>query len=266
MLRVPTIVKACPNLVSLCIYDTPDVDVSSLSLRTWPALTTLSLTYSHTGITYDQIIEIWKRFPSLKNLALHPCSDIESALVVLQYAPRVSKIDFLMYDEGIQFTYSDEEQPSRGIGITTLTISTEKGKICKNTTSIVKQYHNTVEKIEWIMDTSYDTDTIGNLHYPRLMDLYLNMSGSQIPCNAPLLEELDMSLKTIKANPVVLSTIPPNLKKLALHLNRGLDSVTMLSISFYLDRLARQHQLTQLVINLDSDDNADSLLHFHQSS
>ncbi|CDH57625.1 predicted protein [Lichtheimia corymbifera JMRC:FSU:9682] len=53
VLHIPTIVKACPNLTSLCIHDTPDVDVSSLPMTTWPALTTLSLTFSHTDIVVD---------------------------------------------------------------------------------------------------------------------------------------------------------------------------------------------------------------------
>ncbi|KAJ8657973.1 hypothetical protein O0I10_006244 [Lichtheimia ornata] len=260
VLHVPTIVTACPNLVSLCIYDTPDVDVSSLPMAPWPALTSLSLTFSHTDITCDQIVEIWKRFPSLKKLDLHPCSDIQSALIAHQYAPWIQDIYLLMRDEGIQFIYVGGEKRSEGIGITSLSIRTETEEICNNTTAIVKQHHNTLEQIEWDMDTSHDTNTIDNLQYPQLKDLHINMSGWQIPRNAPLLQELEMTLETINAHPAVLDAIPPNLNKLALHL-QGLTTVTKPSIERYLDRLARQHQLKQLIIDFDSDnDNVNDLL------
>ncbi|KAJ8657974.1 hypothetical protein O0I10_006245 [Lichtheimia ornata] len=260
-LRVPTIVEACPNLVLLCINDTPDVDVSSLSMATSPTLTTLALTFSHTGITCDQIVEIWKRFQSLKRLELHPCTDIQSALIVLQHAPWISNIDLVMCDDdGIELTFSCEEHPSERIGIKNLTISSETEKACTNTTSIVKQHHNTLEKIEWVMDTSCDTDTIDDRQYPHLKKLHIYISGWELPRNAPLLEDLIMTSQTIKRHPATLDTIPPNLKKLTLDLKAGLDAASKSSIEHYLDRLA-QHQLKYLTIALDSKDNVDNLLH-----
>ncbi|CDH57629.1 predicted protein [Lichtheimia corymbifera JMRC:FSU:9682] len=185
---------------------------------------------------------------------------IQSALIATQYAPRVHSIYLLMRDEGIELTYDAEGQPSERHGIRNLTITTETEEICTDTTSIVKQHHKTLERIVWSLDTSHDTDTIDNLNYPHLKKLYVNTSGWQLPCNAPALEELEMTLQTIHAHPAVLNAIPPNLKKLALDLQQGLTTVTKSLIEHYLGRLARQHQLKHLVIKFDHEDNVDSLL------
>ncbi|KAJ8657976.1 hypothetical protein O0I10_006247 [Lichtheimia ornata] len=258
VLSVPTIVKACPNLVSLCIFNTPNAGVSSLPMKTWPALRTLSLTFSQTALTCDEIVWILRRFPSLKRLELHPCSDIESALIVLRYAPRISNIELLMRDKGVQLTYVDEGHACEGI--THLTMKTETGQICNNTATILKQHHETLERIEWDMDDESVNRDIYDMQFPQLKKLVLNKAGWWIPRNAPLLEELEMTLATIDQHPAVLLAIPPKLKKLALDLRQGLNAANNSTIEHYLDRFAHQHPLKELDIKFDSKDNVGNLL------
>lgn len=257
MLGVPEIVLACPNLTMLRIIEPQDANVSLLLISTWPTLTTLSLTYTHTDITCEQIIAIWERFPSLKKLTLMPCTDIRSPFIVLDYRPTMKSLHLCMEGMGIQLIYSDEGCYSEEPGMTKLMISTDdmaEGS-CKDTTSIIKQYHKTLEHLEWDMDTSEDTESIDDLHFPRLTKLGLFTCGWQILRNAPMLQELMFTSKTITTHPQVLDTIPQLLKSLDLKFIGALEYEHEASILRYLHRIAIQHQLRQLVIRFYNTDN-----------
>ncbi|KAJ8658063.1 hypothetical protein O0I10_006335 [Lichtheimia ornata] len=188
MLGIPEVVLTCPKLVSLSIGDTYDPDVSSLPMYHWPTITSLRLTFSCKPITCTHTIEIWKRFPSLKELELHPCPDIKPALVVSEYHPTIKSLHLCIDAMGIRYTYSDEGIHGEEAGVTKLTIGTIDfpEEICKDTTSVVKRHHNTLKHLEWDMDTSHDTENIDNIDFPRLTKLSLFYYGWEMIRNAPV--------------------------------------------------------------------------------
>ncbi|KAJ8652799.1 hypothetical protein O0I10_011538 [Lichtheimia ornata] len=270
-LRATDIMMACPNLISLSISETLNGDFTSLEMAPWPTLTTLSLTYARDPITCDQIIDIWKRFPALKKLELSSCIDIQSTLIVSDHCPSMNCIELWMDDSTLTLTFLDEG--NHGHGITKIIIGATEMECdtCKDTTSIIKQHHDTLEHLEWDMDTSWDTDTIDNLEFPHLKVLRIDFPGWEIPRNAPMLEELKLTSRIIRTHPAVLDIIPPRLTTLDLLLDDDVEDEPPLdetAIVHYLDRIARQHQLTELAILFDNeqqniDDMLDAIYH-HQ--
>lgn len=93
-------------------------------------------------------------------------------------------------------------------------------EICKDTTSIVKRYHDTLEHLDWDMDTSQDTETIDSIQFPRLTNFGLFSSGWQVLHSAPMLEELKLTARMINTHLQVLDIIPPHLKSLELDFRR----------------------------------------------
>ncbi|KAJ8657596.1 hypothetical protein O0I10_006660 [Lichtheimia ornata] len=261
-LGLAEIVMVCPNLKLLNIRDPADADATSLPMTTWPTLTTLSLLFAHKDITRDQVIAIWKRFPSLKKLQLSPCTDVQSTLLVSEYCPWINRLDVSVYSSGIQLVYSDEENSSEQHGVTKITMAIKhpSGKTCKDTSSIVKKYHNTLEHLEWGMDSSLDTENIEHLQYPRLKKLALCRSGWQIPRYAPLLEELMLTSRIITTHPDVFDMISPHLIKLELKLQGAPQLVDKSSIVRFLGRVALQCQLKELVVRFHSEDNVTSVM------
>lgn len=270
MLRVPEVVFACPNLRMLKIIEPHDADVSILPATTWPTMTTLSLTYTRTDITCNQIIDIWNRFPSLKRLELYPCSDIQSALIVPEYSPRMKSLHLGMEEMGIRLIFSEEGNGSEDPGITKLIIYTNDGgnKPCRDTSSIVARHHNTLVHLEWDMNTSEDRENIDHLEFPCLKKFGFFGSGLQLLHNAPIMEELMITSQAINMHPQVLDTIPPHLKSLELKFIRvdALDYELKQSLLLYLNRIALQYQLKQLAIhfnNIDSDASILDAVHGH---
>lgn len=92
-LPAAALLSACPNLVSLYTFGVSHADLSSLPTTPWDNLTELEITYSKEKITFDQIMAIWERFPSLEHLRLDPCSDIRSALLITDYYPYMNNLD-----------------------------------------------------------------------------------------------------------------------------------------------------------------------------
>lgn len=262
MLGVAAVLLACPNLVSLSIAHAYDADINSIPMTTWTTLTALSITFAHNRITQHQIIEIWKRFPSLKKLEVHPCSDIESALLVSEYCPTMKELRLCMEHSGIRLTYSDEGYHNQEYGITTLIIETDDlaEETCKETTSIVKRYHDTLEYLEWDMDTREDTETIDSLQFPRLTKLGLNWTEWEIVHNAPMLEELRLTSAMIGIHPQVLDMIPPHLKSLELDLDTWRLDDDHSPILCYLNRIALQSQLKEFVLRWNSRRDVASIL------
>lgn len=100
LLPVSEIILICPNLVSLDVQLPNDVNFNSLAMSTWPKLKELRIFAAKEDINCDQVIGIWKRFPSLKKLYLHPCSDIESALVVPNHFPSMTRLELEINEMG----------------------------------------------------------------------------------------------------------------------------------------------------------------------
>ncbi|KAJ8658031.1 hypothetical protein O0I10_006302 [Lichtheimia ornata] len=255
-LRAPDVMMVCPNLISLSIMNPLDGNINVQQMTTWPTLTTLSLNDARNPITCDQIIHIWKRWPRLKKLELSPCTDIQSTLIVSEYSPSMNCIELWMYDSILTLTFLDEGNQAHGITEMNIDSSTLEDDICKDTTSIVKQHHNTLEHLRWDIDTSWDTENIEHFQFPRLKVLQIGVSGWHIPRNAPVLEELMLTSRTIRAHPAVLAMIPPRLTKLDLMLDddvEGAHPIAPATIVHYLDRIAQHHQLTELVIYFDNE-------------
>lgn len=119
-------------------------------------------------------------------------------------------------------------------------------------------YSNTLKHLELRIDL--DNDDSYDVQYPLLERLVLNSSAWWIPRNAPMLQELTMSLYTINTNPAVLDTILPNMKKLELELAGGPFLVDKTLIESYLQRLAHGCQLKYLVVYFSCSDNISSML------
>lgn len=262
-LDILDVMMACPNLISLSICHIRRVNVISQPMTTWPALTKLSVKYPDNAIACDQIIGIWKRFPSLKKLELDTCTDISSTFIVPDYRPSMKSLELKMSFTGPELTYTDKGDHNDEPGLTKLIIEPldlEPGETCKDTSSIIKRYHNTLEHLEWDMDTSQDTENIEDIHYPRLKKLALCWSGWQIPRNAPLIEDLTLSSRIIQPHPEVLDTIQPHLRKLELDLEGVPQVVHKSSILLYLSRVALRCQLKELVLRLNSTDHFIDIL------
>lgn len=247
------LILACPNLVTLRLYDPPHTHLSPVTLQTWPTLTTLSIhNKSKNKITTQEIIGIWERFPSLKELDIYPCEDLESAFIVSEYTQLLNRLRLALFGPRIHLYYQHEEHSSEGVGLKSFLIVTDtvnwNERIAEDIGSIIKQYNKTLVHLDWISDRSRGSETIEHLQYPRLKKLGVSSSGWQITRNAPLLEELKLSYTVISEHPPVLDMIPPHLKKLELDLRRAPQGFDMSLIQRYFNRIAQTVQLKELVM------------------
>lgn len=78
--------------------------------------------------------------------------------------------------------------------------------------------------------------------------------------HAPILEELKLTFRIISTHPQVLDTIPPHLKSLDLDLDAWQYYEDHSSILSYLNRMARQSKLKELVLRFNSRDDIASIL------
>ncbi|KAJ8657592.1 hypothetical protein O0I10_006656 [Lichtheimia ornata] len=251
------------GLITLKLVEPVDADMSSLPMATWPTLRTLHLYGARKDITCDEIIGIWKRFPSLKELELTSCIDLQSTRFVSEFCPSMKSLNIRMYVMGLKLTYTDDEENNNEVqGVTKLDIDTNDipDEIVKDISSIIKQHHHTLEHLVWKTDTTHDTEYVGLFQYPRLRKLGLISSGWQIPRNAPLLEELMLTSRIISTQPQVLDMIPPHLNKLELKLEGPLQPVAKSSIERYLTRMSLQCQLKELVVRFNSEDDFTSIM------
>ncbi|CDH57710.1 predicted protein [Lichtheimia corymbifera JMRC:FSU:9682] len=259
------LVLACPNLVSFRIHEAPDVDFGDPATTTaWPNLTTLCIFGAHEEITCQEIITMWERFPSLKELSLYPCQDFSSAFIVSRFLPRMKWLDIETLGEFIRLTFSDEGPQNEELGITRITVGSldeelEDGAF-RDICSIITHHHKTLEQIQWTLRTDHDSDILGGVQYPRLKKLYICCTGWQIPRNAPMLEEFVLNSTIINQHPEVLDTIPPHLKKLELRLFSLLRPADKSSILRYLHRISQGLRLEELAIIFNSLDTIDNML------
>ncbi|KAJ8657961.1 hypothetical protein O0I10_006232 [Lichtheimia ornata] len=250
-LPMATILLTCPHLVSLELSRPVVADLSSLPMTTWPDLKKLTIYGAKEPITCEQTIGIWRRFPSLNHLGLHPCSDMQSALVVSDYLPSTNDLKIHLSNMGTVITFMNHGTPSQTPRITKIAIDgfvrSNDGAIVE-IGSVLKQHRETLEDFKWNMNVKRDNRDIYDLHYPRLKKLILDKSGWWIPRNAPLLEELILSSQTTSQQPSALDTIPPKLKRLVLDLKKGSNAVNVQAIKRYLLRFNQHSHLQELII------------------
>ncbi|CDS10639.1 hypothetical protein LRAMOSA11125 [Lichtheimia ramosa] len=276
-----TILMTCPNLTWLHMNAAHDVGLSSLPMTTWPKLRTLYIQGTGNDITCDQIIGIWKRLPSLTTLHLHPCTNIQSTFIVTDFCPSMnsigikvsgSGIGFDVNDSGIALTFKRKGHPSDEIGVTHLALRYERFVdqiMMVDINPTLRKHGNTLQDLnlkDFILEM--DLAVSQDIQYPRLMKLDLDGSAWWIPRNAPMLQELTLTANTILAHPTVLDTIPANLKKLQLLLAGGRRIVDQTRLAAYLDGLAHQSQLKELVISSSRVDDLgnmfDAICHLDQ--
>ncbi|CDS10635.1 hypothetical protein LRAMOSA11121 [Lichtheimia ramosa] len=258
-----TMLSACPNLIWLDFRLPGDVDLSSHPMTTWSNLTYLSIYGAHDLITLDQIIGIWKHCPSLEHLELHPCANVESALVITDYLPSIKDIHLEITYGGLELIYKKRGSSSDEIGITHLYLSSypEEYVISTNVSPILKQYHDTVQHLVLYMDLDNDgNNNAYDVQYPQLKTLVLHSSAWWIPRNAPMLEEMTLTSKTIHEHTAVLDTIPANLRKLKLRLAHEPFLVDKTPLVTYLHRLGQQSQLNDLVVYFKNSDDIGTVL------
>ncbi|CDS06455.1 hypothetical protein LRAMOSA08983 [Lichtheimia ramosa] len=259
-LPAAAILSACPNLVLLYTVGVNHADLSLLPKTPWNNLTELEITCSEEKITFDQIMAIWERFPSLEHLRLDPCTDIRSAILVTDYYPSMNNLD-IKISSGADITYNEKGTPSDDIGITHLALDTNLAPFQQHmdVNSILKRYHNTLEQIILNMELDTKNTDIYSIQYPRLKRLYLNSPVWWIPRNAPMLQELAMTMEAVDMfvdHSAVFDTIPFHLQKLELRF--PCDS--SVDIERYLIGLAEHAQLKELNIQLHSPDTAGTVL------
>lgn len=257
------IVSACPNLVTLGIVKPFDADLSSLPMTTWPNMKILSITQARKSISSNQVVEISKRFPSLKRLTLLPCDDTQAALVLPGYCPSISRLQIRMIHNGVQLTYSDEGYPSDQQGITALSIHgflwTRYSDQDHDIISLLKHYHNQLIHLEWDIVLDINDNDVYSLQYPQLKKLVLNRCGWWIPPNAPILEELEITSDSINTNANALDTISPHTQILKLRLHEATLLSGTPSVEHYLNRLGKEAQLKELVIHFNIIDIMDGI-------
>lgn len=128
----------------------------------------------------------------------------------------MKSLELSSYDEGIDLTCKQPRNPGAGVGITHLSLRStdEPDNSIMDTNAVLKRYRNKLEYIELKMDPDTNDSAIYTIQYPHLKTLHLDNAAWCIPRNAPMLQELTMTTRTINSNSAVLDTIPPNLEKL----------------------------------------------------
>ncbi|KAI7874295.1 hypothetical protein K492DRAFT_211655 [Lichtheimia hyalospora FSU 10163] len=273
-LSLADIVPACPNLSLLSMEQPYHADLSSLPMTPLHNMTALSIMHATNAITCDQVVEIWKRCPALEELKLHPCTDIQSALMVSEYRPSVTRLELDICTGRIALTYFDQGQGCEENGIIHLSIygysrnAFMGGFNCKDLVYLLKNNQRTLTHLLWNVDIDVIDDSIYNIQFPNLKKLVLHQPGWWILRNAPMLEYFQMSQRVIRANNQVLDTVPPHLQKLTMPLHIPMPLDDKKAIEDYLYRVAQQSQLKKLLIYFNSMDNVatvlDAVCHLHQ--
>ncbi|CDH54819.1 predicted protein [Lichtheimia corymbifera JMRC:FSU:9682] len=270
-LRVVDILSNCPHLVMLDIDYQFYADFDAVPLtKTWPQLTTLSLSCRNSGISNEQFLEMLKRLPSLKNLTLHACIEPQSMTMIKRYGPVLRGL--LLRANRTQSSSARHEQQHEtqwmreGRGrLEKISFSdySRNGDAWKVMRDMLQQHHNTLVHLD--LDLEYagnNDDDLFNLEYPCLKTLALRCRGSNSTCfgwwimgKAPRLEELSFNTWVIASHPSLLDITPPStLRKLAMVLSPS-DKVDIpTAIERYLGQFAEHKEnlaLKELKIRYD---------------
>lgn len=131
----------------------------------------------------------------------------------------------------------------------------------QNAILILNKYQGTLQHIYWSIKSDSNDDMYSNsIQHPQLKKLCLYDPGWWIPRNAPMLEELSITSKTISTNPEVLDTTPPNLKKLELQLDHTPYLPDKTALARYIYSFSQQSQLQHIDISIDSHDNTQDVV------
>lgn len=255
------VLMACPNLVSLKMSQASKVDLSALPMTTWSKMTTLWISQARNTITTDQVVEIWKRLPSLKTLTLDPCSDIQSAFLVSDYYPSMRKIGLKMTGRRAKLTFLDQGHEADGQGITDLSFrGYSSTTVCYlDISKLIKRYCQTLNFLEWHLRLHMKNDDIFRIQFHQLKKLVIHSPGWWLQESVPRLQELEIESHTINETEKVLETIPPERQKLTLRLDSTpLDPTE--SVIDYLNRVAQHPTFTRLAVNFDSEDPLPEIL------
>ncbi|CDS06442.1 hypothetical protein LRAMOSA08970 [Lichtheimia ramosa] len=137
----------------------------------------------------------------------------------------------------------------------------------QNAVLLLNKYHRTLQHITWYFKSDSNED-IYSIQFPQLKKLCLIDSGWWILRNAPMLEELDITSKTISTNPAIFNTTPTNLRKLRILLSNGRYLSRNIAVARYIYSFSQQSQLQHIDISIDSHDNTqdvlDAICHLHQ--
>lgn len=174
----------------------------------------------------------------------------------------MKSLDLASYDEGIDLTCKQPRNQGTGVGITHLSLRStdEPDYSIMDANAVLKRYRNKLEHIELKMDLDTNDSAVYTIQYPHLKTLHLDSTAWWIPRNAPMLQELTMTPRTINSNSAVLDTIPPNLEKLVLQMAQDPFIHNKAALVRYLTHLGQQSQLKVLVIDFSSLDNVGSVL------
>ncbi|KAI7873965.1 hypothetical protein K492DRAFT_200342 [Lichtheimia hyalospora FSU 10163] len=229
-----------------------------------PNMKKLSITYSSSEITSDHVIAICKTFPSLKELQLSPCTDIQSAFIVPEYFLSMQKLDVFLSNHGVEMAFLDQDEPCREQGITDLVIGghLQDDNTGNDIVSLLQYYQGTLVHLKWNAWLDNNEDDLYHIPFSCLKKLSFGYSAFQIPWNAPVLEELDFKAQSIANYPTVLDTIPCHMKKLDITLYHTLSFNDATIIGEYLNRIAQQQnvQLSELVLNINHLEHIENAL------
>ncbi|KAJ8657579.1 hypothetical protein O0I10_006643 [Lichtheimia ornata] len=255
----------CPNLVSLEIFQRNDNYLTQLPKMTWPKVTTLAIVNAVDVFGFDEIKAMCERFPSLKQLTIDSCPDLQSTSIIHQYYPSMRSLHVTGKFPHVVLRYSDQGPECDQPGITDLAICMDKWNRLLPTPKLsllFKRHHQTLESIKMEIHTAIDDASIYNIQYPRLKKLHLDKSGWWIPRNAPMLEDLCIASTTFSTHPVVLDTIPPKLKQLKLEFGGdGSHFGDKSPIEGYLDRYVNHPHLRELAIHTNNMNTMNNVLH-----
>ncbi|KAJ8657647.1 hypothetical protein O0I10_006713 [Lichtheimia ornata] len=258
------VLLACPNLVSLEIYQPIDTDLCDLPKMTWPKLTTLAIVNGRKVFSCDEIRAICERFPSLKLLSIGSCSDLLSIPIIHQYYPSMRSLQVVAECPLIHLRYSDEGPDYEEPGITNLAIWMDQWNHDEQPVPdigvLLKQHHHTVESIVMRVHTAVEDPRVYDIKYPRLKTLELYNIGGWILRHAPMLQELQMAQQTFITTPAVLDTIPSKLKELRLTHVDGSQVDNKSPIVKYLHRFIHHPHLCDLVIHTNNMNMMGSIL------
>ncbi|KAI7875492.1 hypothetical protein K492DRAFT_210897 [Lichtheimia hyalospora FSU 10163] len=237
-------------------------DFSALPMTPLHNMTALSIVNAIKAITCDQVVEIWKRCPSLQELKLHPCTDIQSTSMVSEYRPSLTGLELEICSGQIALSYFDQGQTCEEMGITHLSIHGFSSTCynCKDLACLLKHNQRTLNYLLWNVNLDMNDNSIYDIQFPNLKKLVLYQSGWWIPRNAPMLEDLYVTQKVIRSNNHVFDTAPSHLQKLEMTLYNPTTLDEKKAIEHYLSRVAQQSRLKKLVVYFNSMDNVATML------
>ena len=247
---IADLVLTCPNMQSLVIQK--DDHLSALPVTPYHSMTKLFLRGAPNAITNDQVTAICKTLPSLKQLQLISCADIQSAFIISDHYPFMKNLELSSNYKGVALTFSDQGHPCDKQGITNLCLQslTEHHDISKYIIPLIQRHQETLVHLDWSVILDSNDNDLYHIPFPRLKKLTFGYCACRLPWNAPMLQEFTILYNAIGNSPAVLDTIPPHMKKLYLTVYPTLSFKDTRIIGQYFHRIGQQAnvRLNELVL------------------